>query len=156
MADSAGTISITCSCLVRNPNPTNTPVRISQRHRPSSTAFISDQTAAIISRISSASGLSKRNISAATGVSASTAPARIPDRWPKYFRVIRYSSATDATPIRTSGTRIDHGLTPKIRALRPGIHSEAGGLSTVIEFAMSDDPKNHAFHDSEPAWTAAE
>ncbi len=35
-------------------------------------------------------------------------------------------------------------------------HSEAGGLSTVIEFAASELPKKNAFHESAPAWTAAE
>jgi hypothetical protein len=29
-------------------------------------------------------------------------------------------------------------------------------LSTVIEFAASELPKKNAFHDSDPAWTAAE
>ena len=43
------------------------------------------------------------------------------------------------------GARIAHELTPKIRAERPMTHSEAGGLSTVIEFAASDEPKNNAF-----------
>ena len=38
----------------------------------------------------------------------------------------------------------------------PGIHSDIGGLSTVIEFAASEDPKNHASHDCEPACIAAE
>ena len=58
--------------------------------------------------------------------------------------------------MRACGTRMDHELSPKIRTTIAGIHSEAGGLSTVIEFAMSDDPKNHAFHDCDPAWMAAE
>jgi hypothetical protein len=36
------------------------------------------------------------------------------------------------------------------------IHRNAGGLSTVMKFAASEDPKNSAFQDSEPAWAAAE
>jgi hypothetical protein len=36
------------------------------------------------------------------------------------------------------------------------IHSAAGGLSTVIELAASEDPKNIAFQLAEPAWAAAE
>ena len=35
-------------------------------------------------------------------------------------------------------------------------HSDIGVLSTVIELAASEEPKKNAFHDSEPAWTAAE
>jgi hypothetical protein len=35
-------------------------------------------------------------------------------------------------------------------------HSDSGGLSTVIELAASQEPKKNAFHDSEPACTAAE
>ncbi len=36
------------------------------------------------------------------------------------------------------------------------IQSEAGGLSTVMKFDASKDPKKKAFHDLVPAWTAAE
>ena len=35
------------------------------------------------------------------------------------------------------------------------IQSEAGGLSTVMELAASDDPKNSADQLCEPAWAAA-
>ena len=34
-------------------------------------------------------------------------------------------------------------------------HSEAGGLSTVMKFAASKDPKKNAFQLLVPAWTAA-
>ena len=51
---------------------------------------------------------------------------------------------------------MDHEFRPKIRTAIPGIHSDMGGLSTVMELAASDDPKNHAFHDTDPAWMAAE
>ena len=50
-----------------------------------------------------------------------------------------------------SGTRIDQEFNPNTRTDNDGIHSDAGGLSTVIELAMSEEPKNHAFHDCEPA-----
>ena len=56
-------------------------------HKPDRDVLIA-QTAAIISRMSSASGLSKRNIIAATGVTARVTPATMPAQWPKYFRVI--------------------------------------------------------------------
>ena len=36
------------------------------------------------------------------------------------------------------------------------IHSEAGGLSTVMEFAASEEPKKKACQSAEPACTAAE
>ena len=34
-------------------------------------------------------------------------------------------------------------------------HSDAGGLSTVMKFEESSEPKNHAFQLSLPACTAA-
>lgn len=43
------------------------------------------------------------------------------------------------------------GIQSEYRTDNDGIHSDAGGLSTVIELAMSEEPKNHAFHDCEPA-----
>ena len=45
---------------------------------------------------------------------------------------------------------------PKIRTDSPIGHSASGVLSTVIEFAASEEPKKNAFHDSEPACAAAE
>ncbi len=45
---------------------------------------------------------------------------------------------------------------PKTRTDNAITHNDSGGLSTVIEPAMSEDPKKNAFHDSDPAWTAAE
>ena len=50
--------------------------------RPFSIARTSVQAAAVISSTSSASGLLNRNISAATGVSASTSPAMTPAAGP--------------------------------------------------------------------------
>ncbi len=43
-----------------------------------------------------------------------------------------------------------------MRTESPMTHSEAGGLSTVMEFAASDEPKKSAFQLSEPACAAAE
>jgi hypothetical protein len=56
----------------------------------------------------------------------------------------------------TSGSRIAKELRPKIRTDRAMNHSEAGGLSTVIALAASELPKKNAFHESAPAWAAAE
>jgi len=49
-----------------------------------------------------------------------------------------------------------HDERPKIRTESAIAHSEAGGLSTVMELAASEEPNRNAFHDSDPACTAAE
>ncbi len=47
-------------------------------------------------------------------------------------------------------------LSPNILAESSITHSDAGGLSTVMKFDESNEPKKNAFHDLVPAWTAAE
>ena len=47
-------------------------------------------------------------------------------------------------------------FTPNTRADKDIIHSEAGGLSTVMKLAPSNDPKKNAFQLVDPACTAAE
>jgi hypothetical protein len=47
-------------------------------------------------------------------------------------------------------------LSPKIRAETSITQREAGGLSTVMKFDASEDPKKNAFQLFVPAWTAAE
>jgi len=49
-----------------------------------------------------------------------------------------------------------HEFIPNMRAETAITHSEAGGLSTVMEFPASEEPKNKAFQLVEPACTAAE
>jgi hypothetical protein len=49
-----------------------------------------------------------------------------------------------------------HEERPNIRTDSDIGHSAMGVLSTVIELEASDEPKKNAFHESEPAWTAAE
>jgi hypothetical protein len=100
--------------------------------------------------------LLKRNISAAAGVSASAAPAINPAAGVKRRRTAAYTTPTVATPISTSGSRICQEPSPKIRTDRAIGHRAAGGLSTVMEFPASDEPKKKAFQLSLPAWTAAE
>ena len=56
----------------------------------------------------------------------------------------------------TSGMRMLKELRPRARTDSAITHSDAGGLSTVIEFAASEDPKKKAFQLALPAWTAAE
>ena len=96
-----------------------------------------------------------RNISAAAGVSASTAPATRPAPGPNHRRTAAYSTATDAMPSSACGTSSDHELNPKIRADSTSTHSDAGVLSTVMKLEESNEPKKNAFHDRVPACTAA-
>jgi hypothetical protein len=96
-----------------------------------------------------------RNISAATGVSASTSPAIRPAPAPNPRLTAAYSSATEATPSRACGTSVDHWLKPKIRADSSITQSEAGVLSTVMKLEESNEPKKNAFQLLVPAWTAA-
>ncbi len=105
--------------------------------------------------MSSASGLLNRNISTATGVSASAAPASSPAAGPAVRRTAAYSSATVATPISACGTRMLQLDSPNSRTERPVTHSAAGVLSTVIAFAASDEPKNQAVQLWLPACAAA-
>jgi hypothetical protein len=53
------------------------------------------------------------------------------------------------------GTSTLVGLRPKSRAESSIGHSDIGGLSTVIEFAPSEEPNKNAFHETVPACTAA-
>ncbi len=155
-AASAGRISHACSVLVRNPSPKQSPASTSHFVRPSASARRTAAMAHTMSRHNSASGLLKRNISAATGVSASTPPASSPAAAPNRRRTAAYSTPTAATPISTSGTRIAQEPSPKSRTDSAIGHREAGGLSTVMEFAASEEPKKNAFQLSLPACTAAE
>ena len=66
------------------------------------------------------------------------------------------SSQTASTPSIACGTRIDHEDSPNTRTDSAIGHSASGVLSTVIEFAASEEPKKNAFHDSDPACAAAE
>ena len=91
----------------------------------------------------------------ATGVSASSAPAIKPAAGPAVLRTDADKSATDATPSSTWGSRIAKELTPNSRVLISITHSAAGGLSTVIVLAASDDPKRNAFQLCVPACAAA-
>jgi len=65
-------------------------------------------------------------------------------------------SATLPTPMSTCGTRMLQLFKPNRRTDSAIGHRAAGGLSTVIEFAASEEPKKNACHDREPACTAAE
>ena len=111
--------------------------------------------AATIVSTSSASGLLKRNMSTATGVAASRAPAASAVRGPDQRRTVRYSRPTAPTPMSACGASIDQEPKPAIRPDSAMTHSEAGGLSTVMSPGASRAPKSQAFGDCVPAWTAA-
>src|SRR5690242_11948812 len=151
----AGSTRNACIILVRNPKPSSTPVSASQRQLAFSTARTVVYAPAVISSVSSASGLSYRNISTATGVTASTRPASRPATGPNQRRTAAYSNPTDATPMSACGARIDQLFTPNRRADRPITHRAAGGLSTVIALPASSEPNSHAFQLCAPAWAAA-
>ena len=61
-----------------------------------------------------------------------------------------------ATPSMACGTRMLHEFTPKMRAEISIGHRKAGGLSTVMKFDESEEPKKKAFQLLVPACTAAE
>ena len=156
----AGSTSSPCIILVRNANPSATPTSASQRPELVAIARTRAYPAAVISNTSSASGLLNRNISAAAGVNASTAPAISPATVPCFGslnvrRIVAYSRPTAATPIRACGASAAQLFTPKIRIDNPVTHSAAGGLSTVMKLAASSEPKNQARQLCEPACAAA-
>src|ERR1700758_4092303 len=136
---------------IRPPTAASTSHRVLSRSSARCTAY----PAAVISSTSSASGLLNRNMSAAAGVSASTAPAISPAPGPNQRRTAAYSRSTDSTPSTAGGASSDQVPNPKIRAETSSTHSEAGVLSTVMKLDESNEPKKNAFHDRVPAWTAA-
>jgi len=142
--------------LVRNPVPTNTAISSNHRVLADSMARTVQYTASVSNSTNKASGLLNRNISTATGVRASTAPASSPAAGVNHRRTVRYTTPTDATPSRAWGTRMLQALTPKIRADTSITHSDAGGLSTVMKLDESEEPKKAARRLLVPAWTAAE
>ena len=85
-----------------------------------------------------------RNISAATGVKASTVPASRAGPGPLTRRTDAYSTATASTPITAWGASTVQELNPNNRTESPITHSAAGVLSTVIALAASLEPKNRA------------
>ena len=69
---------------MRKPRPMKTPTIMNHFGEACSIDFIVAQAPSAMSRSSSASGLLKRNISTATGVSARTTPAMRPAAAPKW------------------------------------------------------------------------
>ena len=133
-----------------------TPTTANHFAEPCSMERMVAQAPSAMSRTSSASGLLKRNIRTATGVSASTRPLRRPAAAPKCRFTVAWTTPTVATPMSTSGRRIAKELRPRTRTLRAMTHSAAGGLSTVMELPASEEPNRNASQLSLPACTAAE
>ncbi len=150
-----GTTRNACSIFVRNAKPTAQPANAIQRVLAVSVARTMQYAATMSSSTINASGLLNRNIKAATGVSASTAPAIRPATGPLHRRTVEYSSATEPTPINACGTSMVNELKPNSLPDRPITHIAAGGLSTVMALPGSSDPNSHAFQSCVPAWTAA-
>ena len=134
-----------------NPRPTKTAASASQRPSAFSIARVTAQAPRVSSKTSKASGLLNRNMRVATGVRASASPASRPATGPNQRRTVTESTPTVATPSSACGTRIDHELTPNRRAERSMTQSDAGGLSTVMKLAASEEPKKKAFQLWAPA-----
>ena len=73
---------------------------------------------------------------------------------PNQRRTVAYSSATEAMPSSACGASTLQELRPNTRADSSMTQSAAGGLSTVMKFEASDDPKKNAFQLFVPACTA--
>ena len=58
-------------------------------------------------------------------------------------------------PARACGSSTDHDDSPSSRTDSPISIVARGGLSIVMKFAASSDPKNHAVQLWAPAWAAA-
>ena len=105
--------------------------------------------------VSIASGLSNRNIIAATGAATTSAPATRAAAWPYQRRTDAWTNATVPTPISACGSSREKDEKPNRRADRPITHKAAGGLSAVIELAESSDPNSQAVQLCVPDFTAA-
>src|SRR5262245_64451388 len=154
-AASAGAIINPSSILARNANPSATPAHASHFGLACCTARTVQYAAAVIRSTITASGLLNRNINAATGVRASTAPASSPARGPLIRATAPYSSATAATAINACGTIMLALLNPTICPDSPITHCETGGWSTVMKLCGSSEPNNNASQFFEPACAAA-
>src|SRR6478736_10281955 len=140
-----GTMRNACSILVRNAKPTTQPVNAIQRIPPVSIARTVKYAATTSSSTSNASGLLYRNISTATGVTASATPAMRPAPGPLHRLTVKYSTVTAATPINAWGSNMVNALKPKSLPDKPITHIAAGGLSTVMALPASSEPNSHAF-----------
>ncbi len=87
-------------------------------------------------------------------MSAITTPAIVAAAVPNERRTAAKSTATEATPMRASGSRMLHDERPKTRTDSPMTIVERAGLSIVMKPAASSEPKNQADQLCEAAWAA--
>src|ERR1700677_2268724 len=151
----AGSSRIACISFARNAKPIIVLAARIHRVDPRSTARTRQYAPPTTSITSNASGLLKRNINAATGVTASSSPASNPAPAPNQRLTAAYRSATAAIPSTTDAISMLALEKPKIRPDSAITHSDAGGLSTVMKLDESSEPKKNAFQLLVPAWTAA-
>ena len=85
-----------------------------------------------------------------------TAPAMVAAAVPNERRTMANRTTTVAMPHSASGSRMLHELRPKTRTERPMSMVLNGGLSTVMKFAASKEPKNQADQLCEAASAAAQ
>ncbi len=85
-----------------------------------------------------------------------TTPAIVAATGPALRLTIAKRRATAAIPQRASGRRMLHEESPKRRTESPMSIVASGGLSTVMKFAASIEPKNHAVQLCEAAYAAPE
>jgi hypothetical protein len=121
-AANAGATISPSSILARNAKPSATAAHASHFGLACCTARTVQYAAAVISSTITASGLLNRNINAATGVNASTAPASSPVRGPLMRVTAQYTRATDATAIKASGISMLALLKPNICPDSPITH----------------------------------
>ncbi len=92
-----------------------------------------------------------RNINAAAGVIAVTAPARRAVGAENHRRTATKTTATVATPSRAWGASMLQLFSPKRRPDSSITQRAPGGLSTVMKLDASDEPKKKAFQLFVPA-----
>ena len=85
-----------------------------------------------------------------------TRPAIVAATGPNEWRTTTNRMSTVATPARAWGRRMLNELSPNRRTDRPISIVPNGGLSTVMKFAASNEPKNQADQLFEAARAAAE
>ena len=95
-------------------------------------------------------------MSAATGVVASDEPRQKGRTGAERAAHRGVEHGDGRHPFEGLGDEDAPGVDAEDRAEISMTHSDAGGLSTVMKFAASDDPKKNAFQLFDPAWTAAE
>src|SRR4029079_3313913 len=120
----AGSGMAAASIFVLNARPTRTPAPTSHRtHRSSSNYRSTAHAAPTRNRTMNGSGRLIRSVATLIGLTASVAAAAVAAATPKRRRTMHHRSATVAVPAMTLGSSRLHDDMPKIRTLRPWIHT---------------------------------